>query len=82
MRTTVTLDQDTEQLLRERMSRSGVSFKQALNDSIRDGIGHRSAVAATQVVRMGAPKADLDRAMQIAAVLEDGELAAKFRRGA
>lgn len=69
-------------MLRERMSRSGVSFKQALNDSIRDGIGHRPAVPATQAVRMGAPTADLDRALQIAALLEDGDLTAKIRRGA
>lgn len=36
-RTTVTLDPDTEQIIRVRMRRLGVSFKRALNDAIRDG---------------------------------------------
>lgn len=35
MRTTVTIDPDTESLLREEMRRSGLSFKEALNQSIR-----------------------------------------------
>jgi hypothetical protein len=37
MRTTVTLDPDTEALLREEMKRNGVSFKEALNAGIRRG---------------------------------------------
>jgi len=37
MRTTVTLDPDTEALLREEMQRNGVSFKEALNAGIRRG---------------------------------------------
>jgi hypothetical protein len=39
MRTTVTLDADTEKLLRQRMAERRVSFKQALNDAIRAGLG-------------------------------------------
>lgn len=35
MRTTVTIDPDTESLLREEMRRSGLSFKETLNQSIR-----------------------------------------------
>jgi hypothetical protein len=35
VRTTVTLDADTEALLRRRMRERGLSFKQALNDAIR-----------------------------------------------
>lgn len=38
MRTTVTLDPDTEHLLQEQIRRSGKSFKQTLNDAIRRGI--------------------------------------------
>jgi len=37
MRTTVTLDPDAEQVIRQRMATKGVSFKRALNDAIRDG---------------------------------------------
>jgi hypothetical protein len=83
VRTTVTLDSDTEALVRRRMAERGVSFKQALNDTIREGA--RAAVertdAATRVVAMGRPRINLDRALQIAAELEDDELVDKMRRG-
>jgi hypothetical protein len=39
MRTTVTLDKDVERLLREAMHRSRKSFKAALNDGLRAGLG-------------------------------------------
>ncbi len=35
MRTTVTIDPDTEALLREEVARTGTSFKTVLNESIR-----------------------------------------------
>ena len=38
MRTTVTLDADTEQLIRDEMGRSQRSFKETLNDAIRRGL--------------------------------------------
>ena len=46
MRTTVTLDADTESLLREAMRQRGQTFKQALNDSVRRGL---AGVAASHV---------------------------------
>lgn len=46
MRTTVTLDRDVEQLLREAMHRSRSGFKQTLNAAIRAGLGQNSARAA------------------------------------
>ena len=83
MRTTVTLDPDTEQLLRERMNRRGVSFKQALNDSIRDGNQrtHRSGRPATTVRSLGRPAVNLDRAQQVAAEIEDEELVRRLHTG-
>lgn len=45
MRTTVTLDADVAQALRELMARDGVSFKQALNDAVRRGIIPRADYA-------------------------------------
>ena len=39
MRTTVTLDGDVEQRLREAMRRQGTSFKKTLNDALRRGLG-------------------------------------------
>ena len=40
MRTTVTLDHDTEQLLRQSMRQTGQSFKATLNQAIRKGLSH------------------------------------------
>lgn len=38
MRTTVTLDADTESLLRDAMRQRGQTFKQTLNDAVRQGL--------------------------------------------
>ena len=38
MRTTVTLDADTESLLRDAMRQRGQTFKQALNEAVRRGL--------------------------------------------
>jgi len=38
MRTTVTLDVDTEALLRQQMALRGISFKAALNEAIRQAL--------------------------------------------
>jgi hypothetical protein len=47
MRTTVTLDQDVERLLRETMHRSRQSFKQTLNAALRHGLNPKPASAKT-----------------------------------
>lgn len=41
MRTTVTLDPDTEALVRRRMTERGATFKQAVNDAIRGAVKER-----------------------------------------
>jgi hypothetical protein len=81
VRTTVTLDPDTETLLRQRMATEGVPFKQALNDAIRRGLRQPDTSAAfeTPTARMGTPSVNLDRAIQLAAELEDEELIRKMR---
>jgi len=45
MRTTVTLDRDVEQMLREAMHRSRNGFKQTLNAAIRAALGRKTAPA-------------------------------------
>lgn len=84
MRTTVTLDSDVEAALRARMAERGISFKQALNDAIRAGLLERSAAVTfrTQTASLGSPATNLDKALRIAAELEDEELLLKMRRGA
>ncbi len=82
MRTTVTLDPDTEQVVRERMAAKNVSFKVALNDSIRDGSRGRVDTAfSTQTFDLGELAHDLTKALQLAGNLEDAELVAKLQRG-
>lgn len=83
MRTTVTLDSDTEALVRRRMKNRKVSFKQALNDAIREGAAApaRSERFSTATSRMGVPAVNLDRALQLAGELEDDALIQKMRAG-
>lgn len=83
VRTTVTLDPDTAQLLRRRMRERGQSFKVALNELIREGAtsDRRDEPFRTQVASMGESAVNLDRALQLAAELEDDELLRKLRAG-
>ena len=76
MRTTVTLDSDTEQIIRSHMKRRRVSFKQALNDLVREGrveSGERREFR-TVTRPMGLVTVDLDKALRLAGELEDDEL--------
>lgn len=83
MRTTVTLDDDVEQLIRRRMAEHQVSFKQALNQAIRDGsAGRATPQFNTRTADLGVASVNLDRALQLAADLEDDELIRRQRRGA
>ncbi len=81
MRTTVTLDSDTEALVRRLMSERRVSFKRALNDAIRAGAQPptQRRGSTTHVQRLGEPVVEVDRALQLAADLEDQELVRKMR---
>jgi hypothetical protein len=83
MRTTVTLDPDVEALIRKRMQVRGIGFKQALNGALREGLGAVPTAAAfrTTVANLGLPAVNLDRALQVAADLEDEELVRKMRLG-
>jgi hypothetical protein len=79
----VTLDTDTEEVVRKRMQERGQSFKQALNDIIREGAtGARPAEPfRTKVASMGVSAVNLDRALQVAADLEDDDLIRRKRSG-
>lgn len=85
VRTTVTLDPDVASLVQQRMKERGVSFKQALNDALRDGLGSSPVKGRrrfrTRAVDMGVPQVNLDRALQLAAELDDEELIRKLRVG-
>lgn len=84
MRTTVTLDADTEALLRLRMAERHVSMKQALNEAVRAGIGRAPTSAETYrtpTYDLGVPGVALDRALQLADELSDEEMVRKARTG-
>lgn len=80
MRTTVTLDADTEQLVRRRMEERGQTFKEAINDAIRAGARGDGTPFRTETAAMGRSAVNLDRALQVAADLEDDELLRRLRR--
>jgi len=82
MRTTVTLDPDTVVAIQRRMRERKVSFKQALNDAVREGLaGGQGTPYRTPPRHMGKPVVNLDRALQLAAELEDDELLGRMRAG-
>lgn len=61
------------------MRERGVSFKQAINDAIRDGLTRPSPppAFATATADLGLPTANLDRALELAEEFRDGEVVRK-----
>jgi hypothetical protein len=83
VRTTVTLDPDTEQIVRRLMAEQGIGFKQALNEAIRNGVRSEAKREPfrTQTAAMGRSAVNLDGALSVAADLEDEELLRRMRLG-
>ena len=79
MRTTVTLDPDTAQLVQRRMREHNVTFKQALNDALRAGAPPSGQPFKTATANLGTPTVNLDRALTLAGDLEDDELIRRMR---
>ena len=82
MRTTVTLDDDVVAKLREVARERNISFKEALNTSVRLGTGvaegsSRAYRVPTQPLGLR-PGVNLDKALQLAAELEDAEIVRKL----
>lgn len=79
----MTLDPDVEQIVRRRMRERGVSFKEAINDSIRRSVSGSAGPGPfrTATASLGESRVNLDRALQVVADLEDDELVRKARSG-
>jgi hypothetical protein len=82
MRTTVTLDPDVAARLKAVARERGISFKQALNQAVRAGLGvgrrgARRFEPYTQPMGLR-PGIDLDHALRLAAALEDEETARRL----
>jgi hypothetical protein len=79
VRTTVTLDPDTELVIRERMEFDRVSFKKALNDAIRDGArSRRRGAFKTHTYDLGEPSVDLTHALRRSAEAEDEAITSRL----
>jgi hypothetical protein len=82
MRTTVTLDSDLEVKLRARMRERGLSFKAALNEALRIGLDATSPSRRRFTVRPSPlgirPDVDIDKALALAAEMEDAETLRKL----
>jgi hypothetical protein len=83
MRTTVTLDPDVEARLREAMRERGISFKAAINDAIRAGLGSPARVSGPYKMPTAPLGLDIniDKALQIAGEMEDEEIIRKLELG-
>lgn len=79
MRTTVTLDPDVDAIVRRMMRERGMTFKEALNEAIRNGGngGRRRRAFRTSTFEMGAPAFPLDKAARLAGELEEEALIRK-----
>jgi plasmid stability protein len=87
MRTTLTIEDDLAQALKERAFRTGRSFKAVVNEALRSGLDaaetrpnprrYRLKAAALGGVR---PGVDLDKALRLAETLEDREIGRKLEQ--
>lgn len=87
MRTTLTIDDALLRQLRQKALDTGKPFKQVVNDALRAGLETSSKTARPRYVcptfSMGQPRwpVNLDKALALAAELEDREIVAKLRQG-
>lgn len=79
MRTTVTLEPDVDAIVRRLMRERGLTFKQAVNEAIRAAApGPARAPFETPVYDLGSSALPVDKALRLAAELEDEELIRKL----
>ncbi len=86
MRTTVTLDPDVAAKLKQAARDRGISFKEALNASVRRGFERGEAKPRPYRLpppqRLEArPGVNLDKALQLAGEMEDAEIIRKLSLG-
>ena len=79
----MTLDPDTRLLVERAMRERGLSFKEAVNDAIRMGLGARPSDRRRYTVprRLGPARVDLTKTLALAAELEDDALARRLAEG-
>ncbi|HSY49368.1 MAG TPA: DUF2191 domain-containing protein [Thermoanaerobaculia bacterium] len=85
MRTTLTLDDQLAQELKEVAHRAGKPFKDVVNETLRDGLRSKRARPSPKPYRLVTvslggvrPGLNLDKALSIADAVEDEEIARKL----
>lgn len=83
MRTTITLEPDVEELVKALMRERSLSFKEAVNEAIRAGLRPKPTRGRfrTPTHDLGRAAVPLTKALQVAAELEDDEIARKLDLG-
>lgn len=85
MRTTVTIEPDIAERLKQQARERETSFKAALNETLRrglrDGGSDDRKPFVQQTSNMGPPRFDLGKANQLADQLEDEEIIRKLEQG-
>jgi hypothetical protein len=86
MRTTVAIDEDVLCDLKQQAEREGVSLARLINRVLRQGLRFEQQTRKPprryreKTFRMGPPKADLTKALALAASLEDDEVREELAR--
>ena len=87
MRTTLTIEDELAQALKERAFHSGRSFKAVVNEALRAGLSASEAAPRPRRYRLKPaalggvrPGVDLDQALRLAETLEDREIARKLEQ--
>ena len=86
MRTTLTIADDILREMKARAHEAGVSLTRVANDVLRAGLDHRAGASRPrrryreEVADLGEPRVNLDRALVLAAQLEDEETLRKLEQ--
>lgn len=82
MRTTVTLEPDVADAVKALMRAQDIGFKEALNRLVRQAARPRTgADFRTPTFELGEPTVSLDKALALAAALEDEETVSQLDSG-
>lgn len=83
MRTTITLTPEADALVRRAMRLRGITFKDAVNEAVIRGLSETSERPrfSTPTFDMGTMRVPLDRAVALAAELENEDLLRKQELG-
>lgn len=87
MRTTVRIDDDLLRDLKQQAQREGVSLTQVVNRALRCGLTSQEQPRKPprpyreKTFRMGVPEFNLDKALALAAALEDEEILKEMAAG-